>query len=115
MSEALTIEVSAVAEEAALEAAAVAVHDFASGGAWEVNGDRWFHAASTIKVAVLVGLATAVAEGRFQLASRLAVRNRFLSAADGLPFRIAAARDANAEVHRYIGRSMRLDQLASHM
>jgi len=29
-----------------------------------------------------------------------AVRNRFLSAADGLPFRIAAARDANASGRR---------------
>src|SRR5688500_10507714 len=108
-------EVAAIAGEAQLVAAAVAVHDFSSGLDWNVAGDRWFHAASTIKVAVLMALAAAVAEGRFQLASRLAVRNRFLSAADGLPFRIAAARDANAEVHRYIGRSMRLDQLASHM
>jgi beta-lactamase class A len=115
MSDALTVEVSAIAEEAALEAAAVAVHDFTSGGVWHVNADRWFHAASTIKVAILVALAAAVSEGRFQLASRLAVRNRFLSAADGSPFRIAAARDANAEVHRYLGRTMRLDELASHM
>lgn len=106
---------SAVAEEAQLEAAAVAVHDFASGGEWRVNGDRWFHAASTIKVAILVALATAVAEGRFQLSSRLAVRNRFLSAADGSAFRIAANRDANAEVHRSIGRALRLEELALHM
>jgi hypothetical protein len=63
-----------IAEEAQLEAAAVAVHDFASGGEWHVNGDRWFHAASTIKVAILVALAAAVDEGRFQLGSRLAVR-----------------------------------------
>src|SRR5918993_3486723 len=103
-------ELAVVARDAHLAAAAVAVHDFGSGTDWDVDGDRWFHAASTIKVAVLMAVAAAVAEGRFQLASRLAVRNRFLSAADGLPFRIAAARDANAEVHRYIGRSMRLDE-----
>jgi beta-lactamase class A len=115
MGDAFAEEIPVIAEEAQLKAAAVAVHDFASGAEWHVNGDRWFHAASTIKVAILVALAAAVAEGRFQLSSRLAVRNRFLSAADGLPFRIAAARDANAEVHRHIGRTMRLDELARHM
>jgi beta-lactamase class A len=65
--------IAAIAEESQLEAAAVAIHDFASGGEWHVNGDRWFHAASTIKVAILVALAAAVAEGRFQLSLRLAV------------------------------------------
>ena len=115
MSDAFADEIPAIAAEAQLEAAAVAVYDFASGTEWHVNGHRWFHAASTIKVAILVALAAAVADGRFQLASRLAVRNRFLSAADGLPFRISAARDANAEVHKHIGRTMRIDELALHM
>src|SRR5919106_5265843 len=102
-------EAAAIAEEAPLAAAAVAVHDFASKSDWDVNGDRWFHAASTIKVAVLVAVAAAAADGRFQLGSRLAVRNRFLSAADGSPFRIAATRDANAEVHRSLGKALRLE------
>ena len=108
-------EVAAIVAEVELEAAAVAVHDFVTGQESHVNGDRWFHAASTIKVAILVALAAAVAEGRFQLASRLAVRNRFLSAADGSPFRVGAARDANAEVHKHIGRTMRIEELALHM
>jgi beta-lactamase class A len=115
MSDPFADQITAIAEEAQLESAAVAVYDFASGGEWHVNGDRWFHAASTIKVAILVALAAAVAEGRFELRSRLAVRNRFLSAADGAPFRISAARDANGVVHAHIGRTMRVDELARHM
>jgi len=67
MGDAFADEVPVIAEEAQLKAAAVAVHDFVSGAEWHVNGDRWFHAASTIKVAILVALAAAVAEGRFQL------------------------------------------------
>jgi beta-lactamase class A len=107
--------VAALVAEAQLEAAAIAVHDVASGMDWHVNGDRWFHAASTMKVAVLVAVSAAVAEGRFQLASRLAIRNRFLSAANGAPFRVAASRDANGEVHKHIGRTMRVEELAHHM
>ena len=115
MPDAFVREIEAIATEARLEAAAVAVHDFATAADWHVNGDRWFHAASTIKVAVLVAVATAVAEGRFQLESRLAIRNRFLSAADGTPFRVSAARDANADVHTHLGRTMKVAELAAHM
>src|SRR5919109_4744144 len=115
MSDAFADEVRAITEEARLNAAGVAAHDFASGAQWHVDGDRWFHAASTIKVAILVALAAAVAEARFQLFSRLAVRNRFLSAADGSTFRIPVARDANTEVHKYVGRTMLLDEMALHM
>jgi len=115
MPDSLAASVDAIARDADLEAAAVALHDLATGRGSSVNGDRWFHAASTIKVAILFTLAAAVSDGRFQLASRLAVRNRFLSAADGSPFRIAAERDANSEVHKHVGRTMRLDELAHHM
>jgi hypothetical protein len=45
-----------------------------------VDGDRWFHAASTIKVAILVAVSAAIDDDHFQLVSRLAVRNRFISA-----------------------------------
>jgi beta-lactamase class A len=115
MSCAFPDEVAAIATEAQLEAAAVAVHDFASGADWHVNGNHWFHAASTIKVAILVALSAACSDSRFQLASRLAVRNRFISAADGSPFRVAPGRDANAEVYKHIGRTMRVEELALHM
>jgi beta-lactamase class A len=115
MSDAFAGEIAAIAEDAQLEAASVAVYDFVTSSAWDVDGDRWFHAASTVKVAILIALGAAVGEHRFELHSRLAVRNRFLSAADGAPFRIAASRDANAEVHQHIGRTMRLEELALHM
>lgn len=115
MDEALARDVAAIAEEAQLESAAVAVYDFVTGADWHVNGDRWFHAASTIKVAILVALADATSEGRYELSERLAVRNRFLSAADGKPFRVSASRDANSDVHAHIGRTMRLEELALHM
>ena len=115
MDDALSRDVAAIAAEAQLEAASVAVYDFVTGADWHVNGDRWFHAASTIKVAILVALADATAEGRFDLSARLAIRNRFLSAADGLPFRVAASRDANPDVQAHIGRTMRLEELALHM
>lgn len=107
--------VEEIAARAGAEAVAVAVWDQASATSWSYYGDRWFHAASTIKVAVLVGLYAAVEAGRFRLDDRLHVRNRFLSVHDGLAFGIAASRDADAEIHAATGKLLRLRRLAESM
>ena len=93
----------------------VSVYDYLSGRAWTHNGDRWFHAASVIKVPVMVALFTAVDQGRFALNARLLVRNRFLSVIDGVPYRVDPGRDGDNDVHAAIGRTMRLRELATHM
>jgi beta-lactamase class A len=93
----------------------VSAYDYLSGRAWSFNGDRWFHAASVIKVPVMVALFAAVDQGRVPLNGRLLVRNRFLSVIDGTPYRVDASRDADSEVHASLGRTMRLRDLAHHM
>ena len=111
----LASHVRQIAEEAGAAAAAVSVRDLESSEVAGVHGDRPFHAASTVKVAVLAGLLAAVAEGRYRLDDRLHVRNRFHSAADGSPFRVEQSRDANAAVFAKRGRTMPLGTLAEHM
>jgi beta-lactamase class A len=96
-------------------ALAVSVFDTESGAALNYQADRWFHAASTIKVAILAGVYAAIHEGRWPPHARLHIRNRFFSAADGSLFRVSAERDANAEVHAAIGKMMRIRELAHHM
>ena len=95
--------------------AAAALYDYQTDRGWSYRGDRWFHAASTIKVAVLAAVyATLDARGLTPF-HRLHVRNRFFSAADGLHYRILASRDSDAEVYAAIGRTMRIGDLARHM
>jgi beta-lactamase class A len=96
-------------------ALAVAISDFETDRDFSYHGDRWFHAASTIKLAVLVGVYGAIHRGDLLPQSRVHVRNRFLSAYDGSPYRVRVDRDANAEVHREIGRTLRVSELADHM
>jgi beta-lactamase class A len=93
----------------------VSISDFESGREFSYHGDRWFHAASTIKLAVLLGVYGAIHHGDLLPQSRVHVRNRFLSAHDGSPYRVRVDRDANAEVHREIGRTLRVSELAEHM
>ena len=104
-----------IGAEAGASAVAVAIRDLATGAAVDVDGDRPFHAASTMKVGVLAALLAAVADGGLRLDDRLHVRNRFRSAAGGAPFHVAQDRDANEAVFARRGRTMRLDVLAEHM
>jgi beta-lactamase class A len=114
---------SADIDEAVLEAGraagasavAVAYRDLGTGVGGALNQDRWFHAASTIKLAVLVAVYATIDGYPMGGLSRVHVRNQFTSLADGRYFRVEPARDGNAEVHRYVGRTMRVEDLARHM
>ncbi len=104
-----------IARSAGAEAVAVAFHDYESGEEWQLHGKEWFHAASTIKVPVLVGVFAAIGQGELTLESRVHVRNQFRSVVDGAPFRVDAGRDANSEVYSLIGKTMKIGDLAKHM
>jgi beta-lactamase class A len=105
-------ELEAKAGAAAL---AVCVADLETGAEFHYHADRWFHAASTIKVAVLVGVFGAIFRGDLLPQSRVHVRNRFLSAYDESPYRVRLDRDANPDVHREVGRTLRVSELADAM
>jgi len=106
--EALHDRVQRIANEAGARKVAVAWYDYETRRAWDLNGDEWFHAASTIKVPILLGVFGAAHRGVLVLDSRVHVRNRFYSAADRGPFRVESGRDANSEVHRHLGKTMKV-------
>src|SRR5438094_10674498 len=96
-------------------ATAVSVHDLESGLRFSLRGDRWFHAASTIKVGVLLALFRAVDEGRVRLDDSLHVRNHFFSAADGSPFQLNPDSDAMPELYQAMGKTAKISALAEGM
>jgi beta-lactamase class A len=102
-------------ERSRARALAVAVHDLETGQQFRYRSERWFHAASTIKLAVLLGVFAAIHRGKLLPQSRLHVRNRFRSAYDGRSFRVLSERDADSEVQAAVGRTMRVSELARHM
>lgn len=112
---ALAEKVEQIGRDAKAERVAVAYYDYETKTAWDFAGDEWFHAASTIKVPILLGVFGAVHRGELSRDSRVHVRNRFYSVAGGEPFRVEASRDANAEVPQHLGKTMKVDELAYHM
>jgi beta-lactamase class A len=104
-----------IMEESKAAAYAVALLDYETGFRFSINPDRRFHAASTIKVAILLSVARAIDEGRLCLDDTLHVRNRFLSAVDHTPFRIDAESDGYPALHRLVGRTAKISDLAEWM
>jgi beta-lactamase class A len=113
--DALRQRIDGTARQSDAKAVGVAVYDVESGAELQFQADRWFHAASTIKVAILLAVFGEIDRGYLAPQSRLHVRNRFLSAYDGSPFRVLADRDADSDVHAEIGKTMRISELALHM
>jgi beta-lactamase class A len=111
----LRAEVLRIASESGARGVGVAWFDYEHRVGWSVHGEEWFHAASTIKVPVLLGVYAAIESGRLQPHSRVHVRNRFLSVVSGRPYRVDSERDANAAVHASIGKTMKVAELARHM
>ena len=109
------MQIEKIGHDAGAEQVGVAFHDDETRQSWSFHGDLWFHAASTIKVSVLLGVYGAIHAGLLSEDSRVHVRNRFFSVVDGSPFRVEANRDANSEVQRAIGRTMKVKELAHHM
>ena len=86
--DALHARFDALERASGARALAVAVYDTETHASFHRHADRWFHAASTIKVAILLGVYASIHRGWLLPHSRLHVRNRFLSAVDGHPFRV---------------------------
>ncbi len=112
---ALRNEIETIEKESGAAALSVALHDAETGFELHYNADRWYHAASTIKVPILLGVFAAIDRGDLLPHSRVHVRNRFLSVVEAVPFRVESGRDGNSAVHAAIGKMMRVDELAYHM
>src|SRR5256885_9275865 len=108
-------QIEKIEKESGASAVAVALHDSETGFEIHYHADRWFHAANTIKVPILLGVFAAIDRGELLPHSRVHVRNRFLSVVENVPFRVESGRDSNSAVHNAIGKMMRVDELAYHM
>lgn len=80
-----------------------------------IEPDRPFHAASTMKLPVMIELFRQAHAGALSLDDPLAVRNEFHSIVDGSPFRLSEDDDADKEVLTAVGKTLTLRQLCEAM
>ena len=78
-----------------------------------IDVDKTFHAASTMKVPVMIELFRQAEAGTLSLDDAIPVTNTFRSIVDGSPYELSATEDSDGEVYKAIGKTMTLRQLVT--
>ncbi|MGI9174248.1 MAG: serine hydrolase [Rhodothermales bacterium] len=79
----------------------------------DLNADRPFHAASTMKVPVMIEVFRQAKAGRFAMDDSLAVENAFRSIVDGSPYQIED--DSDDAIYERLGQNMAIGDLVYQM
>ncbi len=82
---------------------------------WSYNADHYFHAASTMKLAVLLGVFRQVDRGELDLHAPVHIRNRFTSIVNQEPFMLDLGRDADPDVYGHLGKTLTIRELSYWM
>jgi beta-lactamase class A len=82
---------------------------------WFFRADEPFHAASTMKVPVLIELFHQVHEGKLKLDDPLIVKNEFHSLVDGSVYTLDPGDDSEADLYKAVGQTRTLRQLCEQM
>lgn len=80
-----------------------------------IDADKPFHAASTMKVPVMIELFRQAREGLLSLDDTLPIRNEFKSIVDGSPYTLSEGDDSDLEVYAAVGKTMTLRRLCELM
>jgi beta-lactamase class A len=80
-----------------------------------IDADKAFHAASTMKLPVMIELFRQARAGSLSLDDALPIRNEFHSIVDGSPFALSEGDDSDKEVYAAVGKTLTLRQLCEAM
>lgn len=102
-------------KEHALDGLGISFYDAETTIQWSYNADHYFHAASTMKLAVLLGVFRQIDRGELALDAPVHVRNRFTSIVNNEPFMLDLGRDADPDVYGHLGKTLTVRELAYWM
>ena len=94
---------------------AVSYRDLATGDSLDIGADVDFHAASTMKIPVMLEVLRAVEAGRLGLDQGILLVNRFHSIADGSPYSLDAADDSDSLTYTRVGQRVTVRELMERM
>ena len=94
---------------------AVTYHDLQNGDRIVLNADSVFHAASTMKVPVMIEVLKRAQQGAFSLDQSVLLVNQFTSLADGSPFSMIKADDEDTALYTHVGERVPIRDLLRRM
>jgi beta-lactamase class A len=80
-----------------------------------IDADKVFHAASTMKVPVMIELFRQVSAGTMRLDDTVVIKNEFRSIVDGSPYKLSEGDDSDKEVYAAVGTPMTIRRLCELM
>ena len=93
----------------------VAYRNLGTGATYYHEEDTVFHAASTMKVPVMMALFQAIDAGELRLSDPIPVRNEFPSLVDGSPFALDPKEDGDPDLYQALGQGRPLEELIRRM
>lgn len=96
-------------------AVGVAFRDLARLDTLYLGADERFHAASTMKVPVMIELFRRIDRHQLALDDRIELKNQFASIVDGSPYTLDAADDSDSLVYSWVGSRVSVRDLLEHM
>jgi beta-lactamase class A len=93
----------------------IAVRDLATGDSLLIDAHTVMHAASTMKVPVMLELFRRVEAGDISLQQPVAVSTTFRSIADGSSYSLSASQDSDTALYQYAGQTRPLLELMERM
>lgn len=90
-------------------------HDLGSGILLEINERQVMHAASLMKVPVMIEVFRRIDRGELRLDDLIPIYNTFISIADGSPYSLAPEDDSDPEFYSFIGQKRPLRELIERM
>jgi beta-lactamase class A len=94
---------------------AVSYRDLANGDSLDINAATDFHAASTMKIPVMLEVLRSVEAGRLGLDQGILLVNRFHSIVDGSPYSLDAGDDSDSLVYTLVGQRVPVRELMERM
>ncbi|HEU4573707.1 MAG TPA: serine hydrolase [Chitinophagaceae bacterium] len=94
---------------------AVACKDLTSGKVLLINEHELFHAASTMKVPVMIEVFKEAKEHRLSLNDSIIIKKQFASIVDGSPYELDSTDDSDATLYRHIGEKRSVGDLLYQM
>ena len=111
----LAARVDAILARHPQQTIAVSYSDLATGGQFHRNERVVFHAASTMKTPVMLGIFDAVSRGELRLDQPVRVKNEFVSIFDGSTYSLEAREDSDKELYDLVGSEVPLRELVRRM
>jgi beta-lactamase class A len=114
-SDSLSVQITRRASQVPGAVIGVAYHDLQTGDSLYLNAGESFHAASTMKVPVMVELYRRIDAGALALDQGILLVNQFGSIVDGSPYSLDAGDDSDSSAYRLVGSRVPVRELIDRM